>query len=155
MTEHLRISQVPLEDRPILEAMAASYFAEILPNGPPFVPGTLDSYWTAKGRHPYIISLGQTPIGFALVWTHADGTHELAEFTIGKPWRHKGYGTEAAHMVFGALGGDWTLGVAAASPGGLPFWAHCIAACDGACEIVQGPPKTKHQNGSFSFRIAR
>lgn len=139
----------------MLEAMAAAYFAEVLPQGPPFVPGTLDSYWNTRGRHPYLIWLGETPIGFALVWTHPDGTHELAEFTIGRQWRHKGYGTNAAHLVFNALGGDWALGVAKASPGGIPFWAQCIAACEGACEIVQGPPKTKTQSGSFTFRIAR
>ena len=155
MTDRLTIAPVPQADQPLLETMAASYFAEILPSGPPFVPGTIDSYWTTRGRHPYLVMLGRTPIGFALVWTHPDGTHELAEFTIGKPWRHNGYGTDAAHLVFGALGGDWTLGVATASPGGIPFWSQCIAACDGVCEIVQGPPKTNSQNGSFSFRIAR
>ena len=155
MNDLLHILPIQRSDRPMLEAMATSYFAEVLPGGPPFVSGTLDSYWTARGRHPYLISLGDTPIGFGLVWTHPDGQHELAEFTIRRPWRHKGLGTQAAHLIFAALGGDWTLGVATASPGGIPFWRQCLQACEGACEITHGPPKTKTQCGSFTFRIER
>ena len=151
----VRITPVALAERDALEQMATGYFREVLPKGPPFVPGTLDSYWLKRGRHPYFIGLDGQKIGFALVWTHPDGTHELAEFTINKAWRGKGLGTEAAQLVFHALGGDWTLGVASTPPGALSFWRQCLEACEGACEIVQGPPKTPSQCGSFSFRIAR
>jgi predicted acetyltransferase len=152
---NISISPVPERDRKILDDMAKTYFAELLPDGPSYYPAALDRYWIEKGRHPYLIMGNGMPIGFALVWNHADGTHELTEFTIRPDHRHKGHGTEAAHLIFNALGGDWTLGVATHSPGGMAFWQQCLSDCENACEIVPGPPKTAHQSGSYSFRIER
>lgn len=153
----MKITLTPVleTDRARLDAMAKSYFADLLPNGPLYFPASLDRYWSEKGRHPYLIQGNGSPIGFALVWNHACGTHELAEFTIRPEHRHKGLGTQAAHLVFNALGGDWTLGVATNSPGGMAFWQHCLAECENACDIKPGPPKTVNQCGSFTFRIKR
>ena len=151
----LSITQIPEARRAELDAMARSYYAEVLPDGPPFVPVTIDAYWRDRGRHPYLITIGDDPIGFALVWTHADGTHELAEFTIRPPWRNKGHGTDAATLIFEALGGDWTLGVAAQPPGAMNFWRQCLDSIETAHDITQGPPRTPSQSGSFTFRIAR
>ena len=151
----LSIEPVPEHNRSVLDKMAKTYFAELLPEGPIYDPSALDRYWIEKGRHPYLINLDGAPIGFALVWNHADGTHELAEFTIRPEHRHQGIGTQAAHLIFNALGGDWTLGVAILSPGGMTFWQQCLTDCENACEIAAGPPKTPHQVGSFAFRIER
>lgn len=151
----ITITPVSEPDRAVLDAMAKAYFAELLPDGPPYYPSALDRYWIERGRHPYLINADGQPIGFALVWNHPDGTHELTEFTILPAHRHQGIGTQAAHLIFNALGGDWTLGVAALSPGGMPFWQQCLTDCENACEITQGPPKTVHQCGSFTFRIER
>jgi len=151
----LSITQVCESRRTEIEAMAHAYYAEVLPEGPPFVPTTLDRYWRERGRHPYLIDLDGVRIGFALVWTHADGTHELAEFTIRPDWRHKGLGTDAAEMIFEALGGDWTLGVSREPPGALAFWQQCLDHIDAAHDVTSGPPKYRTQSGSFTFRIAR
>lgn len=151
----LTITQIPETRRAELDAIARSYFAEVLPDGPPYVPVTLDSYWRERGRHPYLIEFGTEPIGFALVWTHADGTHELAEFTIRPEWRHRGFGTDAAEMIFLALGGDWMLGVSSEPPGALTFWQHCLDTIEAAHEVNEGPPKHAAQSGCLTFRIAR
>ncbi len=151
----ITISPVPESGRAPLDAMTKVYFAELLPDGPVYYPSALDRYWIEKGRHPYLINGNGAPIGFALVWNHADGTHELTEFTIQPAYRHQGIGTQAAHLIFNALGGDWTLGVATNSPGGMAFWQQCLTECENACDITPGPPKTAHQCGSFTFRIER
>ena len=155
MTLRVSIARVQEKNRQTLDSIAAAYFAETLPDGPLYFPAALDRYWVEEGRHPYLIYLGDQPIGFALIWNHHDGTHELAEFTIQQEYRHKGIGTEAAQLIFNTLGGDWTLGVTAGAPGGMTFWEKCLAACDDACEIVVGPPKTAQQVGRYSFRIQR
>jgi predicted acetyltransferase len=151
----ITIAAVPEKNRALLDAMAMTYFAELLPDGPRYYPSALDRYWTEQGRHPYLINADRSPIGFALVWNHADGTHELTEFAIQPAYRHKGIGTQAAHLIFNALGGDWTLGVATQSPGGMEFWQKCLTDCENACEITTTRPKTAHQCGSFIFRIQR
>jgi predicted acetyltransferase len=151
----LSIAPVPEHNRSVLDTMAKTYFAELLPDGPVYYPSALDRYWIEKGRHPYLINLDGVPIGFALVWNHADGTHELTEFTIRPDHRHQGIGTQAAHLIFNALGGDWTLGVATHSPGGMAFWEQCLSDCENVCEITAGPPKTAQQIGCFTFRIER
>ncbi len=155
MTGHITIAPVPESRRAVLDAMAQTYFREILPDGPRYYPAALDRYWVEQGRHPYLIESDAVPIGFALVWNHRDGSHELAEFTIQPAFRHKGVGTQAAGLIFTALGGDWVLGVAEHSPGGMAFWRQCLEGIEGVCEIIEGPPRTKHQVGSFSFRVGR
>ncbi|WP_341232859.1 GNAT family N-acetyltransferase [uncultured Sulfitobacter sp.] len=151
----LSIAPVSEQDRAVLDDLAKAYFAEIFPDGPNYYPSALNRYWIEKGRHPYVINLDGAPIGFALVWNHPDGTHELAEFTIHPDHRRQGVGTQAAYLVFNALGGDWTLGVVENSPGSMAFWEQCLAECENACEITTGPPKTPHQCGSFNFRVER
>jgi predicted acetyltransferase len=155
MTERLTISPVPESQRAMIDGMAQSYFRELLPGGPPYVPQTLDRYWTDSGRHPYVITLDDVAIGFALVWNHDDGTHEMVEFTIQPAFRKRGLGTAAATMIFEALGGDWVLGVATHSPGGMAFWETCLEDCERIETIIEGPPRTANQQGSFAFRVLR
>ena len=155
MSGTLTIAPVAERDRTLIDAMAQNHFRELLPNGPPYVPQTLDRYWQEGGRHPYLIALDGMPIGFALVWNHAAGMHELVEFTIQPAFRQRGLGTEAAIMIFEALGGDWVLGVAQHSPGGMGFWRGCLEACPAIEEVIEGPPRTANQQGSFAFRVHR
>ncbi len=155
MTARISIAPVPESRRAVLDGMARSYFREVLPNGPAFFPNALDRYWIEPGRHPYLIEQDGVPIGFALVWNHPDGTHELTEFTILPAHRHQGIGTQAAEMIFLALGGDWVLGVARNPAGAMVFWQQCLEACEGVCEITRRPPRTANQAGSFSFRVER
>jgi predicted acetyltransferase len=155
MIPRLTISPVREAHRGQLDQMAKGYFRELMPDGPPYVPQTLDRYWSEPGRHPYLIELDEKPIGFALVWNHPDGVHEMVEFTILAAHRHKGIGTQAAILLFEALGGDWTLGVATHSPGGLDFWRTCLNACDSITDITLGPPKTSCQQASLTFRVLR
>tara|TARA_R110002094_G_scaffold206484_2_gene177078 strand:- start:238 stop:705 length:468 start_codon:yes stop_codon:yes gene_type:complete len=155
MTPKLTITPVREAHRDQLDRMAKGYFRELMPDGPPYVPQTLDRYWTDPGRHPYLIELDGAPIGFALVWNHPDGVHEMVEFTILPDHRQQGIGTQAAVLLFEALGGDWTLGVATHSPGGMAFWTRCLTASETICGIAQGPPRTAHQQGSLSFRVLR
>ena len=155
MNVRISLSPCPESRRTVLDAMATTLFRELLPDGPHYHPAAIDRYWIEPGRHPYLIELDGTAIGFALVWNHPDGTHELTEFTIQPAFRHRGIGTEAAGLVFAALGGDWVLGVAVQSPGGMTFWRQCLSGIEGVCDVTEQPPRTRHQIGSFAFRVER
>ena len=155
MTGRITIRQVPEAGRAVLDALARDHFRELLPDGPPYHASALDRYWIEPGRHPYLIEENGMPIGFALVWNHGDGTHELTEFTIRPDRRHAGIGTQAALLIFEALSGDWVLGVAQGSPGGMGFWRQCLEGSEAVTDIAETPPRTARQLGSFTFRVAR
>lgn len=155
MIGRISIAPVPEHNRGVIDAMAETYFRELLPDGPVYYPAALDRYWIEAGRHPYVIELDGVPVGFALVWNHADGCHELAEFTIQPAFRKRGIGTEAATLVFQALGGDWVLGVANHAPNGMDFWRQCLEGCEAIFDIDQAAPRTEHQCGSYVFRVGR
>ena len=155
MSPRLTITPVSEAQRDKLDTLARSYFREILPNGPAYFPNALDRYWIEPGRHPYLIALDGTPIGFALVWNHKGGVHELVEFTIVPDYRKAGLGTDAASMIFQALGGDWVLGVGRHAADAMAFWQQCLEACEGVFDIQTGPPRTANQIGSYTFRVAR
>ncbi|MBM1632874.1 GNAT family N-acetyltransferase [Sulfitobacter mediterraneus] len=155
MTDRISIAPVPEQNRGVIDAMSEAYFRELLPEGPVYFPNALDRYWIEPGRHPYVIELNGAPVGFALVWNHKDGCHELTEFTIQPAFRNRGIGTEAATLIFQALGGDWVLGVAENAPNGMAFWRQCLESCDAVFEITEGPPRTANQCGSYAFRVGR
>mgnify|MGYP000246447426 CR=1 FL=1 len=155
MIDRVTISPVAERHRTVLDAMAKRYFSEVLPQGPAYFPNALDRYWIEPGRHPYLIERNAAPVGFALVWNHPDGTHELTEFTIQTAHRHLGIGTQAAALIFQSLGGDWVLGVSRHPQGAMQFWQRCLEDCEGVCEIAPGPARTANQIGSFSFRVQR
>ena len=155
MTDRIAIAPVPEARRALLDAMAQAYFREVLPEGPVYYPAALDRYWIERGRHPYLVTNDGVPIGFALVWNHEDGTHEMVEFTIQPAFRHRGIGRAAAVMIFEALGGDWVLGVAAHPPGAMDFWRACLGEAENIFDLTERPPRSASQAGSFSFRVAR
>ena len=63
----MKVGIVPVAEakRTELDGMAKTYFAEILPEGPPYYPAALDRYWAEPGRHPYLIHGDNRAIGFA------------------------------------------------------------------------------------------
>ena len=48
MSSQITLSPVLEKDRALLDTMAARYFAEALPEGPPFYPAALDRYWRSR-----------------------------------------------------------------------------------------------------------
>lgn len=155
MSARVTVRRVEEAERHMLDGLAFAYYSEVLPDGPSYFPALLDRYWIEPGRHPYFIEVDGALAGFALVWNHKGGIHELAEFTIQPEFRHKSVGTQAALLIFEALGGEWTLGVTRHFPGAWEFWQTCLQDAEGVFDLAQGPPKTQNQVGSFTFRVAR
>lgn len=155
MSPRVGVRPVAVAERGVIDDMARRYYAEVLPNGPLYHPRMLDRYWSEAGRHPYLVEVDGAPAGFALVWNHDDGTHELAEFTVRPEFRHQGIGTQAALLVFESLGGAWTVGVSRHVPQAMAFWDSCLHGAQELFDIEEGPPRTGNQSGSFTFRVAR
>ena len=149
--DRVSITLVPEYDRAVLDDMAQTYFAELLPDGPEIYPSVLDQYWAEEGGFAYLIDWAGVPIGFALVRVKPDASHELTEFTILQNMRQKGLGAEAAQKIFRKHPGLWTLGVASKSPGARKFWQHCLNQPCWIADVTEGPPGSAHQICSFSF----
>lgn len=133
-------------DQSALEAALAPYLAEIVPGQTLDIAGIAARQF-GPARHPFWILRGDTRIGFALAFTHDDGTHELAEFTIFPDHRRAGTGRDAARRVFARLPGRWVIGVAAHGMAGA-FWEDALAQMP---DLKKGPGLTPSQSHSYTF----
>lgn len=154
MNNHLNITLIPQSDRDALIAMATPYYTEVAP--PIAHPKTraIDRYWQQTGRFAFWIQLGQTPIGFALVYCQPGGVTEMAEFTIQPAHRRQGHAQTAAALLFARFPGRWTLGISAQSDQAAVFWQTCLPACPIAHQITRTPPLTPFQLYGYAFTIS-
>jgi predicted acetyltransferase len=93
----------------------------------------LDAYWTDDDRHPYLLRVGGSPAGFALVrdTTVADTPrtspfHELAEFFVLRTHRGRGIGKAAAQRVLRLHPGSWRITEVAHNAPAIAFWRRTI-----------------------------
>jgi predicted acetyltransferase len=84
----------------------------------------LDHYWTEKGRHPYLILVGLSIAGMALV--REGPPHSIAEFLIMPKHRRTGVGTAAARDVLLRYPGQWEVRQAPGNAAAVAFWRHAI-----------------------------
>jgi predicted acetyltransferase len=92
---------------------------------------TLDAYWGAPGRYPFLVRVDGKLAGFALVAAQRilDGAtpgHLIAEFFILRTYRRRGVGTAAAFQIFDAFPGLWWVGEHAANAPARAFWRAVI-----------------------------
>jgi predicted acetyltransferase len=85
----------------------------------------LDGYWSADGRVPYLIRVGDELAGFALVRS-ADGVLSIAEFLILRKFRRSGVGTRAAQELFQSHRGSWHVDQLAVNGSATEFWRRAI-----------------------------
>jgi predicted acetyltransferase len=92
---------------------------------------TLDAYWSAPGRYPFLIRVADRLAGFALVAEQRilDGArpgHLIAEFFVLRSYRRRGVGAAAAAQLFSHFPGPWWVGEHASNLPAQAFWRSVI-----------------------------
>ena len=92
----------------------------------------LDHYWTEKGRYPYLFTIDDKYVGFALIrkrsaTEYAAGAHEIAEFFILRKYRKQGMGSHFAKALLEKHKGSWFFGTQMKNFGAQAFWRKVIA----------------------------
>jgi predicted acetyltransferase len=90
----------------------------------------LKRYSIDDDRHVFILSKANLIIGFALVNKHfrfnSDG-FAIADFSISKDHRKKGYGRKLAGHVFEQFHGNWEVAVTSTNSFATIFWENVIS----------------------------
>src|SRR5215467_5655591 len=90
----------------------------------------LDLYWTEPGRRPYLILVGASIAGMALV--REGPPHSVAEFLIMPKYRRAGVGTTAARNLLSRHPGRWELHQVPGNERAVAFWRHALS-----CEFTE------------------
>jgi dipeptidase E len=137
------IRKAEIDDQPTLRRQLEDYLKELSEFGSveqayPY----FDDYWRDDPtRWPYLIEVGDHPVGFIFVnrWSPSGrGTdYSIAEFFIAPERRRHGYGTCAARQVFRNHPGQWELSFSNANVNAKAFWSTVIdEVSTGSCELL-------------------
>jgi predicted acetyltransferase len=93
---------------------------------------SLPLYWTAPGRHPFLIWVEDKLAGFALVKRGSEVSDDemvwdMAEFFVARAYRRRGVGIQTAHEVWRRFPGLWEVRVMQANVSACDFWARAIS----------------------------
>ena len=84
----------------------------------------LDLYWTEPDRHPYLILVGASIAGMALV--RAGPPHSVAEFLIMPKYRRARIGTAGARDLLSRHPGHLEVRQNQGNESAVAFWRHAI-----------------------------
>ena len=143
---------IPPSEMADLADALRDYLGEIDPGEPIDASAIAARYVGDPARYPYWIMSGPDRAGFALAFTHPDGLHELAEFTIFADHRREGLGMSAARALLRRYPGRWQFGVVKL-PAAEPFWRAVLAGTPGLSGLIEGAPRNDLQITSFAFTI--
>jgi predicted acetyltransferase len=136
---HIEVVPAGKEQEPILANLLQLYahdFSEFhnLDLGPDgrFGYPSLPLYWSAPGRHPFLVWVEGKLAGFALVKrgseVSGDATvWDMAEFFVIRGFRRRGIGTQAAHEVWRRFPGLWEVRVMQSNTAAQDFWSRAIS----------------------------
>ena len=89
----------------------------------------LESYWSAPGKHAFVLRAGDEPAGFVLIL--ADGSqpdidYSITDFFVLRKFRGRGVGERIAHQLFDRFRGRWKVEQFAANKPAVVFWRKVI-----------------------------
>jgi predicted acetyltransferase len=84
-------------------------------------------YWTEQDRYPYLCTINDIPVGFALVRELAKDSYAICEFFILHSYRRKGIATQFAHHVFNLHHGKWQVAQIESNTASQVFWRKTIS----------------------------
>lgn len=120
----------------------------------------LDGCWSQAPRHPFLIRLGDSLAGFAVV---DRGSHvsdrsdvwDMAEFFVLNRWRRAGVGRSAARQLFAEFPGDWEVRPFPGYPPAERFWTTVCADAALSGVVTESDPRRSGLDGQiirFSVR---
>jgi predicted acetyltransferase len=108
----------------------------------------LPLYWSAPGRHPFLVTIDGELAGFVLVKqgsevSGAPDVWDVAEFFIVRGHRRHGAGLAAIHQIWRRFPGRWEVRVMPSNRAAYHFWERAIALFTGEDAV----PLTVEKNG--------
>jgi predicted acetyltransferase len=129
------LEPVNIEQEQILHNIMQFYiyeFSKFIPaiklesNGA-YQPFDLKSYWVNENEHAFFLKADTELVGFALVECGLNGEpHSINEFFVLKKFNGKGYGSQAAVMLFDQFPGKWQITQIANNYPAQAFWRNVI-----------------------------
>jgi predicted acetyltransferase len=110
----------------------------------------LDTYWSEKSRHAFLVKCGECVVGFALVRdpkSTDSGVYEFAEFYIKPEYRRHRAGRNAVLAIWQRFPGQWELQFHAKNLAAAQFWMLC------AGETATEVPKVSKVQSPDGHRI--
>lgn len=86
-----------------------------------------DEMWTDSNRYPRIFMVEAEPAGFGLVRQVSPGHFDMEQFFVLRKFRRSGIGKSAAHVLFRAFSGKWTVRQISTNYAAQAFWRAVIA----------------------------
>ncbi len=139
-----------------LHDMSEAFPIELGANGR-FEYQRLEQYWAEPdARFAFLIRCDGGLVGFALVTRGSPVAEDpevldVAEFFVIRRFRRAGVGARAAHLLWQALPGAWTVRASEGVVGAVPFWARAVAGFS-ACATESTHAGSLHAWRVFSFR---
>ncbi len=123
---------------------------------------SLDVYWSAPRRHPFLIRVDGRLAGFALVHgqSHLTGDEavtDMAEFFVLRKYRRRGVGERAARFLFDRFRGRWEVREKRENQAATAFWRRVIARYTGGRfdEVAVDDERWRGPVQRFDSRIGR
>lgn len=109
-------------------------------------------FWRGRGRHHFVILVGGTLAGFALVCDRAHfagaGVQEISEFFVLRKYRRRGVGTRAARLLFARFPGRWEVSELVWNLAARRFWRQVIRRC-----AVGRVVERRRRHGALSYVV--
>ena len=88
-------------------------------------------YWSEQERYPYLCTINDNPVGFALVRQLTTDSFAISEFFILRSFRRKGIATQFAHDIFNLHHGKWQVAEIESNKASQEFWRKTISVFTG------------------------
>ncbi|GBP99313.1 GNAT family N-acetyltransferase [Streptomyces spongiicola] len=125
----LSIRLAGMADRPVVERLWPMFRRDLAEFGgpPPSADGTFRGDWlhlafSGSGWAPYLLTLEDSPAGFAFVRGLTAPTRVLNSFFVVHGARRKGIGLHAAREVVARHPGPWEIAFQDANTAAVHFW---------------------------------
>lgn len=134
----MRLREIPIDERSILDAMLQDYLGELAVFTPierddsGYLYPYLDFYWQEPDRCPYFIEAADRVVGFILVRQEPDPDragmiHEIAEMYVQPAARRQKLGANAVQAIWQRNPGRWRIGVMKENKAAESFWRSLIS----------------------------
>jgi predicted acetyltransferase len=90
-----------------------------------------EMYWSERDRYPYLCTINDIPVGFALVRQLTKESFAISEFFVLRSFRRQGIATQFAHHIFNLHYGQWQVAEIETNTSSQEFWRKTISTFTG------------------------
>ena len=135
----MKIIKVDIEKQGIVENFMQLYLHDLSPytgesveaDGKFDLGPYFNAYWSDEDRFPYLYTINNIPVGFALVRRLTNGLFAVSEFFILRSHRRQGIAIQFAHEVFKQHRAQWQVAQIETNTPAQDFWRQAISSFTG------------------------